>query len=1172
MNDYQQLSGQFHVVRNSWKRAAALSGLSIMVGESIGILTVLLFLDWLFKPLPGLRVGMWMLALAGIVYFFARHVLAPLWRQIPDEQIALYIEEHRSELDGVLITAAEYGGKGARQPGQAALIEAVMREAASRSEQTVGSQVVDLSRLKKYGLGAAAGLGIYVIAGLLFPDAVGHHIGRILNPWKTRPEDLAKRTPGEVLAEPIRFTFSKGDASLARGTSFEFEAALSRAADKPVLVNFRPRAQGDKAAWQQLPMTEIEKLNGFKGTLADISEDLEFYVSSGADKSDTHLITVFDPLVVQTLAATTHYPDYVKLPDRVENPSTGDVEALVGSKVTVKILTTTALKHGQIKWGNGQTQDVTVDPAANSVASFTFEVKEDGIYDYALADVNGQQAVSAAPLSVKAIPDVPPTIEVKSPQSPVLTTPLGEVNFDVAASDDFGVAGVDLVSSRVDADGQPHETRVPLTLKPGTAKDAGGVQTGYLLALEDAKPLFKPNDAISYHLEARDAKGQKASSPIGFIIVGYFENWATWIEHEGGFSVHDETGADLMAMLSLVWELDNQKTQIPPDEVKKRSAEIAGKMVDGDGALLDFLPHLETKPQLARVAPVINAHIKNSHDALLATETARATSELTIAAALLAGNGILEDATAHLNNSTSMMAGSHFSTPQLTMLEAARLNALADAAKGKTSQEQDETQSAAAAAAAKQIEDLLKNQDALIAKAQGMVAQSQAGSQPPPVGNQNAGIAQAQSGSAAGAKPSDADLAAQQHGIAEKTRGAADKAKATAAGGNLKLNEASGKAAAAARKMEEASRSFAEGRNAEGKIKAGEARNALKEAGDTLHNTERDKLEVAISSAESAAAALLEKQSSLRADTEASAKELGGSKTVDQRQQRDLQKQAFQQTKLRANAETLNGEIADLGKWADQVGKPEVIRSLAEAQKIIKRSQPETKMANALIDLNAANPAPAVEEQKKAEDALGKIIASLRSGADALAASRESQLRRAARTAAEVKANLAMLGAKGGADAAKGGADATKGGADAAKGGADSAKGGANGPGTQGGAPVDRHEVAQKVAYDINRLTAGIDNRQLVPQEEIDRLKEMSMDKNELEKRLAIDPKFLEQVSDVVAGISNKIEAEMEAKTEARKLFSSQREECPPAYRQFVNQYFEVLSQVGRPPEQGKKP
>ena len=99
-SNYQLLSARFGVVRRAWKRAAALSGLAVVVTEGIGVFTAILFLDWLYQPPPVIRLVLWAVGLAGIGYFFARHVIKPLLRKIPDEQIALYIEENRAGLEG----------------------------------------------------------------------------------------------------------------------------------------------------------------------------------------------------------------------------------------------------------------------------------------------------------------------------------------------------------------------------------------------------------------------------------------------------------------------------------------------------------------------------------------------------------------------------------------------------------------------------------------------------------------------------------------------------------------------------------------------------------------------------------------------------------------------------------------------------------------------------------------------------------------------------------------------------------------------------------------------------------------------------------------------------------------------------------------------------------------
>jgi len=1265
MSDYQQLAAQFDGVRTSWKRTAALSGLAIVITESIGILTVLLFLDWLYQPLPMLRLSMWTAAVAVVIWFVMRHVLSPLSKKIPDEQIALYIEEHRADLDGVLITAAEYGQRRERATGgQAALIDAVMNEASAKARATI-SHVVDLSRLKKYCIAAAAGIGVYILLCVLFPNAIGHHIGRILQPWRTTAEDLPKRPAGPVLEEPVKFTLSKGDASLSRGSSFEFEATLSHSTSKAVALNFRPRAQGEAGAWQTLPMTEIEKLNGYAGALPDVNEDLEYYVSCGGDKSETHRLTVFDPLVVQSLDVTTHYPAYVKLADKVEKQSTGDVEALIGSTVTVRINASTPLKEGQVKWGNGQTQPVTVDPQSNTGATFSFEVKEDGAYDYALTDANGQQAASTASLSVKAITDQPPTLNVKSPQSPVLTTPIGEVNFEIEATDDFGVEGVDLVYSRFDAEGKPNDTRIPLTLVPGDSKAGpNAVRSTYHLALEDMKPPLKSEEALPYHLEARDAKGQIVVSDIGMVVIGYYETWGTWQPPHGPEEEHPPEGPGLIELLSMVWFLDAQKPKLAPDDYKSQSKEIAGKMEEG-GGVRDFV-NLEHFPQLARVKNLINGHAAKAHAALAGADTHTASLELSIAVALYSGNGVMQDASLHESaGSPGTMAGGA-KPPALTMLEQARLDALNADSKNKP-QDNGKEESKAIADTNKNLEDLMKKQDTVVAQAQtpnGQSGQSQNNGQQP----QNTGQSKT--------PDKQGDLAKTQKEIADKTKEAADKAKGAPGGGKGggggKLHEAADKTNAAAKEMEEAAKNFAAGNTAAGIEKATDAKKKLQDAHDTLQDTSRDKLEAAISEAAELAAALLDKQSKLRTDTEASAKALDGGKTPDQRQKRDLEKQAYQQTYLRADQESLNNNINTLSAWAVQVGQDEAIHSLAEAQKTIKRSQPEVKMGNAVIDLNNATPAPATEEQKKAEDAVQKIIDDLHNSSDALAASKEAQLRRAQRTAAEVKKGLDQLtgkeqktgeqgkageqpkageqgkageqakageqgkageqakageqgkageqakageqgkageqakageqgkageqakaGEQGKAgEQAKAGEQGKTG--EQAKAGeqgkaGEQAKAGEQGKGDEPPGPAEKdgrgslapgnngggggqQQKLQKLSYDLQRLVTNLENRDLVSQKDVDQLKDLTMDKAALEKRLAIDPALLRDVSDLVERVSDKLEAASEAKTEASKLFTSQREECPPAYRQFVNQYFEALSQAGHAPQQPTRP
>jgi len=1161
-NDYLNLAARFQSVRRAWKVAAALSGLAVMLTEGLGILAVLFFLDWLFQPAIAFRFCLWAAAIAGLGFIFVRHVLRPLFRRIPDEQIALYIEEKRSDLDGVLITAAEYGHeRSGMESSQAALIDAILQEATIRSNKLSFRHISDFSRLRKYGIAALAGIVVFILLGLLFPGTFGSRMERVLKPWSATLDP--SRESGLRPLEPLRFELSHEESTLQRGASFELEASLSRASEHSVILNFRPATEG--GVWQSTPMTEIEKLNGYKGVLADINEDLEFSVSSGPDKSATHRITVFDPLVVQSIETTTHPPEYTGLPDQTENPSTGDVAALIGSDVTVRIQTNTPLKEGKITWSNGQTQALAISTATSG--EFTFTVKENTGYDFSLTDINGQQMTNPVALSVRAIPDEPPSLEVKSPVSPVVTHPLGEVPFVVNAGDDFGLDSVTLIYSRLDQNGLPVETRTPLTLEPAGETGKRGT---YRFMLEDAKPLFHSGEALPFHLEAKDTKGQLTKSEISLLVIGYYETWGTWAQaSKTGGESHVE-GPDLMTMLSLVWALDIQKNALAPTDLQSQSKEIAAKMVTDSGALRSFV-NLAKMPQLAKVADQIASHAKAAHTALEAADTTTAATELSVAAALYAGNGLLEDIVLHTKSSSA--GGSAFKPPSVTMLEQARLEALDQAASENTRSEQDKADSKANSAAGKKMENLVKEQDGIAKQAKDLAAGAAEG--------------------AAGANPEKSgDLATQQRNLAAKTKTVANEVKTdpSAAAPGSKLAEASRKAANAALTMEDAANDFAAGKGTEGAVKAAKAKTQLGEAAGILAETSRDKLEEAISMAEVLAIDLLEKQKTLRGATEISAKELEAGKTADQRQQRDLQKQAFRQTELRAGMESLTGVIDELATRAEQVGQAEAIRGLTEAQKTIKRNLPAAKMGNAAIELNTGSPAPAVEQQKKAEDGLTKVIANLQTSSDALAASGTAQLRRAERSAAEAKATLAMLstgkgadgkapgadskapGAAGKAPGAAGkapGADGKAPGADGKAPGADGKAPGADGkaPGADGKAPgADGNQEsggnAQKAAVKLARLVNNLDNRDLVPQAKIDRLKELGLDKAELEKRLLVDPTTLAEVTGLVADIQAKLEAEASARSESGSLQASQREECPPIYRQFVNQYFESLSRT----------
>src|SRR5260221_1092949 len=90
---YSDLQGHLDRVRWAWKRAAAVQGLAAVVIEGIGMFLLFVLLDYIYQMPQNVRV----LALATMgaitAFLFVRHVVRPLARVIPDDQVPLYIEE-----------------------------------------------------------------------------------------------------------------------------------------------------------------------------------------------------------------------------------------------------------------------------------------------------------------------------------------------------------------------------------------------------------------------------------------------------------------------------------------------------------------------------------------------------------------------------------------------------------------------------------------------------------------------------------------------------------------------------------------------------------------------------------------------------------------------------------------------------------------------------------------------------------------------------------------------------------------------------------------------------------------------------------------------------------------------------------------------------------------------
>lgn len=1163
--EYRRLEHRLGQARRAWKRTEMLSGSIVVLIEILGAVALAVLADVLFAlNRPG-RLGLFVLVAIALLVLLARHLFVPLFRRITDAQLALYLEERNPEFEGALIAAVEFGADRDLTLRQREIIEGILREAVLRVEHFDLSKALDFRRFRKYGILALALLALYGVLMVAVPESVGRHMARVVAPWKTTPEEIAALQLVEELKKPISFSLSRGDTRMLRGSTFNLEATLSRKSNAPVHFHFRSiGASGADASWKELPMQAVERLNGYEFTLPDVNEDLQFFVASGEFQSPKHRLSVFDPLILQNTRLRIHNPEYTRRPDEtISAASSPDVAALVGSHVTVTFESNRPLKQGRLVWDNGTEAAFAPDATNAQNASASFDVKTDATYTYTLTDIDGQVLESPGPVTVHALADQPPTLKLLTPEPMVMGHALTEFLFSADIKDDVGLAGTDLVFTR-GIDPTAKETRLALP------RD----QSQILFMLESVLPAVQPGDMFTCYLECRDLKGQKAVSDLVLITVLPFDMWNAW--QPPMKMKPEEVLAKIEAILAATWALHAQKDYLAPVDFARQTDELAASMIDPETHAVQ--KYVDTT--LMRGEPLMHANkaialVEKGHEDLAAHRTEEAIGDFRAALSELALAGL-----SYVKPIIKSEGSQSASAKKNMMEEVSKTEATAEVADmasepaAKAEAEKDQ---------ADQVEKILKKQQEIVEIMKNINAAppppppeqksddkkatppppppqqagteksddkkaappppppQQAGTEkqddkkaaPPPPPPQQAGTEKQDDKKAAPPppppqqagteKPDDKKAAETHQDIAEAQKQLAAKAKELAEMMSKKEVGAKGEGRmdAAARNMFEASAALQVREKEKATQKAETAVRDLEALVIELKARSEDELGRLLDAAERAASMMLKEQAAIRVKTEALANEMGRSRP-NAVQSRSIKILTAQQAQINANLEPFAKMLTQLNEIAKggQV-RPGTAKQLEEADLRMSRARVPQKAANATIELVASHPGNAVSEQRKAEEGLGRVLEAIRIANDARAAGYEAELKRA----------------KGEADRIVEALDRIEGGDSLA---------------------------AATAADEAQRLARHLQQRDLTKGDEQSAkdavlLGTLTTDLTSLQTSLKRGAKQSEFAKASVR-LQGRLDADYQALLAAKKLYSSQREECPPQYRQLVNQYFETLS------------
>ncbi len=466
--------------RRRWRLRVALRGLAAVVAGGLVVLVAAAYgLEYFaFSPasITAFRVVLFVVLAALAVAALVR----PLLRSVPDERIALYVEEHEPSLEASLLSAVDAAAPASSgEARSAALVARLVRDAIERAHA-----VEDGRRIERGGLRAASAV-IVVAAGVgLFAAAAGpaflrHAARALLEPWRAAP-DVA----------PYRLAVRPGSVTVARGADQAVSARLvgfsSGGAD--LLV------RGADGGYERVPMTRTAGDSAaFDAILFDLQRGTDYFVEAGGVRSPLYHIDVADLPYARRLDVEYRYPAYAHLPPRTVEDA-GDLAALRGTVARLRVVTTIPAAGGRIVRADGRAFPLRPDGPLALAAAVPLD--RPGSYHVELQAPDGRPVEGSPEHTIEILEDEPPTVTFDKPGRDVRATNVDELFLQARAADDYGVARLDLVYA---VNGGEEKTLGLYAPKAAPLREVSAGRTFYLEEMG-----LQPGDLVAYYARATD--------------------------------------------------------------------------------------------------------------------------------------------------------------------------------------------------------------------------------------------------------------------------------------------------------------------------------------------------------------------------------------------------------------------------------------------------------------------------------------------------------------------------------------------------------------------------------------------------------------------------------------------------------------------------------------------
>ena len=495
MKEHERIAGLKNRIRRTLNRERALLFAAGLAGTVMGFLVVMITLSLLagVVVIPvWVKIILLVASGLGLLYIFWRLAFSRLFHGSA-ETTALKLEKKFPDLKGRLIAALQFSeSKESDLAGYSTdLIYATLLQAEQKSTGLNFNEIISAyplwRNLRNLALTGVAALLMLI----LFPGLFSFSY------------EVYSR-PTELITPPLGYTLSPypGDFTAIKYRDIDIGAVIKGDKFPDKAVVYYRFTEGN---WQktEINLTGIAHHPSSFGdsaliltTVKQARRPLEYYVRAGRTTTPTAHIEVVDRPRVTGIKLSLFYPDYTGLAPAVIDENDGNISAVLGTRVTMKIETNLAAIKAEMLFDDSSRSPFEIN---GLTAEQSFRVEKDRRYVVHLMDKQNEVNPDPIEYKITAIPDDYPVIEVIRPGGDMNLNEDMIVPLLLRISDDYGFSSL-ILKYNIISGGNKGEEKIAVLHFSDRIKTEGEIDFAW-----DIEPLYlQPSDYVQYHFELAD--------------------------------------------------------------------------------------------------------------------------------------------------------------------------------------------------------------------------------------------------------------------------------------------------------------------------------------------------------------------------------------------------------------------------------------------------------------------------------------------------------------------------------------------------------------------------------------------------------------------------------------------------------------------------------------------